>query len=181
MMESGWDGKTNRISYTKYATLPQVLRRLLEDSEDKEPSDPASAENVFPALDIIRRAGPPESIRAELFSLISAYLGSRIWHVREIAARTLCSFLLNETWLSEMAALAISSKGNCNRAHGILLTAKFLLERLSKELISPGKDHINISIYSQISYIANGPKKNCWIFNALLRVEFYPRQGNQPR
>jgi hypothetical protein len=84
---------------------------------------------VFPALDIIRRAGPPEEHGSELRKHIEGYLGSRLWHVREIAARTLCSFLLQGDWAQEIGRLLSDSASSTNRLHGALLTARFVVER----------------------------------------------------
>lgn len=91
-----------------------------------------TAESVFPALDIIRRAGPPEEFRDKLYDIIAWYLGSHIWHVREIAARTLCSFLLRPGWLEAVTNLLVSSGSSANKLHGALLTLKFLLDRLAE-------------------------------------------------
>ncbi|KAG6364892.1 hypothetical protein INS49_006496 [Diaporthe citri] len=136
-MEAGWDGKTLRISYTKYPSLPPILLNLLQSGQlAMEPgtlTSSSAAESVFPALDIIRRAGPPESHRNELYSLITRYLGSQQWHVREIAARTLCSFLLSERWLSSVKSLLEESRGSANRLHGTFLTVRFFLERTSMD------------------------------------------------
>lgn len=133
LTETGWDGKTLRLSYTKYSSLPPILLNLLQSGERAmEPStlsQSSAAESVFPALEIIRRAGPPESHRKDLYGYIIKYLGSRQWHVRELAARTLCSFLLNEDWISRLAELLDQARGSANRLHGTLLTIKFLLER----------------------------------------------------
>lgn len=137
-LESGWDGKTLRLSYTKYAILPPILLNLLQSGEQAmEPgtlAQSSAAESVFPALEIIRRAGPPESHRDELYRLISKYLGSRQWHVREIAARTLCSFLMSGDWLAAIRGLLQESRGSVNRLHGALLTIKFFLERQLLEI-----------------------------------------------
>lgn len=137
-METGWDGRTLRLSYTKYATLPPILLSLLHSGERAmEPSilaQSSAAESVFPALEIIRRAGPPESCRDELYGHITRYLGSRQWHVREIAARTLCSFLLGEDWLASVRALLEESRGSANMFHGTLLTIEFFLERTLLEM-----------------------------------------------
>jgi len=128
-MESGWDGHSVRISYNKYPTLPGVILGLLQsaDSVGDEVS-PAAAEAVFPALDIIRRAGPPDEHREELRVYIEGYLGSKIWHVREIAARTLCSFFLQVDWVSEIGRL-LDDCVDANQLHGVLLTARFVMER----------------------------------------------------
>ncbi|KAK4106469.1 hypothetical protein N658DRAFT_512297 [Parathielavia hyrcaniae] len=130
-IESGWDGHSTRISYDKYPTLPSVILNLLRSVDETlvQVSQSGAAEAVFPALDIIRRAGPPEEHRSELRTHIEGYLGSRLWHVREIAARTLCSFLLQEQWAQEIGRLLVESGNRTNRLHGALLTARFVLER----------------------------------------------------
>ncbi|KAI0506793.1 putative death-receptor fusion protein-domain-containing protein [Xylaria bambusicola] len=131
-MEAGWDGRTVRISYHKYEALPSLLVNLLELGKKSTGATigTQTAEAVFPALDIIRRAGPPEGYIQKLYDVISWYLGSHIWHVREIAARTICSLLLTPSWLQSVAALIDSSGQNSNKLHGALLTLRFLLERL---------------------------------------------------
>ncbi|KAK0661244.1 putative death-receptor fusion protein-domain-containing protein [Cercophora samala] len=132
IIESGWDGNSVRISYNKYPELPDIILGLLEaDDVDAGLANSAAAEAVFPALDIIRRAGPPEEHRGELRKRIENYLGSKIWHVREIAARTLCSFLLREDWVSEIDKLLEQAGTSSNRLHGALLTARFVIERKS--------------------------------------------------
>lgn len=133
-IEAGWDGKTVRIPYHKFANLPAVLLNLLEMGKQADGVliGSQSAESVFPALDIIRRAGPPEASRDELYHSISWYLGSRIWHVREIAARTLCSFLLRPGWNEDIEQLISESASLMNKLHGALMTLKFLLERLGE-------------------------------------------------
>lgn len=137
-METGWDGRTLRLSYTKYPSLPPILLGLLRDGEQAMEvgtlTQSSAAESVFPALEIIRRAGPPESHRDELYGHIAKYLGSRQWHVREIAARTLCSFLLNADWLFCVEGLLAWSRGWATRMHGALLTVKFFVERTCLEL-----------------------------------------------
>ncbi|KAI0383072.1 putative death-receptor fusion protein-domain-containing protein [Hypomontagnella monticulosa] len=131
-IEAGWDGRTVKIPYHKFKTLPALLVSLLEMGQQSSGVliGTQTAESVFPALDIIRRAGPPEQFRDKLYDVISWYLGSRIWHVREIAARTLCSFLLKPGWLGHVAGLLTSSGTSANKLHGALLAFKFLLERL---------------------------------------------------
>ncbi|KAI0389979.1 hypothetical protein F5Y17DRAFT_446624 [Xylariaceae sp. FL0594] len=137
-MEAGWDGRSVRIAYHKFEALPSLLVNLLELGKNSSGITIGSqtAEAVFPALDIIRRAGPPEGYRTKLHEIISWYLGSHIWHVREIAARTLCSLLLIPTWLSSVKSLVLSASGNSNKLHGALLTVRFLLERLCQVMPS---------------------------------------------
>ena len=130
--ESGWDGHTIRISYAKYPTLPGVLVNLLKSAGSSITpglGSSAAAEAVFPVLDIVRRAGPPDECRDELFGYIKEYLGSQIWHVRDVAARTVCSFLLQGDWVGTVEELLRASGGSANRLHGALLTTRFIVER----------------------------------------------------
>ncbi|KAH7188835.1 putative death-receptor fusion protein-domain-containing protein [Fusarium flagelliforme] len=139
-MEAGWDGKANRIAYHRYSSLPTTLLHLLKSGHQMMASIAASsaaAESVFPALDIIRRAGPPEVLRDELQVHIAKYLASPVWHVREIAARTLCSCQLHAQWLDSITSLAAESVrsqiGNVqNHVHGVLLALKYTIDRLSE-------------------------------------------------
>lgn len=137
-IEAGWDGKANRIPYHRYPTLPEVLRSLLESGHKmmSQTADASTAaESVFPALDIIRRAGPPDTLRVEIQGHIAQYLSSPVWHVREMAARTMCSCLLHEGWLSSVQAIfaaALKAPKKQNMLHGALLVLKFVVERLAE-------------------------------------------------
>ncbi|GJC86686.1 uncharacterized protein ColLi_09524 [Colletotrichum liriopes] len=140
-LEAGWDGKTTRLQYHKYPILPSVLLNLLRSGREvMQPTTLGStiaAESVFPALDIVRRAGPPDASRDELYGLVAGYLASPVWHVREMAARALCSFLLkDDDWVAAAAAivddsLAAAPASRNNHIHGALLTVKAVFERLS--------------------------------------------------
>lgn len=141
MIEAGWDGKANRIAYHRYPTLPVVLLNLLKSGHSHmmaaKATESFGAESVFPALDIIRRGGPPDAFRSELETHIAEYLASPVWLVREMAARTLCSCLLHDGWLDALKGLlegALEAAGRessvaLNRVHGVLLAIKFVLER----------------------------------------------------
>ncbi|KAI9166889.1 HEAT repeat protein [Paramyrothecium foliicola] len=140
MIEAGWDGKANRIAYHRYPNLPQVLVNLLKSGHETiglTSAGSSAAEAVFPALDIVRRAGPPDLLRDELQYHVAKYLASPVWHVRELAARTLCSCLLHQHWFSAVqqiyhSALAENGRANQNHVHGVLLATKFAFERLSE-------------------------------------------------
>lgn len=137
MIEAGWDGKANRIRYHRYPNLPQVLLNLLSEGRGSlDAAETGTVESVFPALDMIRRAGPPDHLRFELQLHISKYLASSVWHMREMAARTLCSCLLNDQWIIAVQdlwkyVLQGSTGRRSNHAQGVLMTAKFVFERLA--------------------------------------------------
>ena len=130
-LEAGWDGRTPRISYVKYPSLPGVLLTLLQPGADagEVETQQKGAETVFPALDVIRRAGPPETLRDELFRCVSHHLGSHLWHVREMAARTVCSFLLREEWGTVLGKLLKDAETRQNELHGVLMAAKLTVVR----------------------------------------------------
>jgi hypothetical protein len=131
--EAGWDGKSIRLVYERYPTLPEILLNLMaaEPNEFEGHTSPqvGTVQSVFPALDIIRRAGPPKKLRIEIYSSIKVHLGSNLWHVRDIAARTICTLLLEEGWLEGLTDLLETCGGSSNQIHGVLLATKYFLER----------------------------------------------------
>jgi hypothetical protein len=140
--EAGWDGKSIRLAYERYPTLPEILLNLMavEPSQQLNHTSPqiGAVESVFPALDIIRRAGPPQRLRAEIYACIEAHLGNSIWHVRDIAARTICTLLLDERWLEGLTDLLEACGNSTNQIHGVFLATKYLLERrLELKLLTP--------------------------------------------
>ncbi|EPE03524.1 heat repeat protein [Ophiostoma piceae UAMH 11346] len=162
-LESGWDGRTIRVSYNKYPTLPGVLLSLLQTQADfgrpegnatthlQIESQQAAAESVFPALDIIRRAGSPETHRDELYRAVVHYLGSTLWHVREMAARTVCSFLIVQDWAAGIQSLLTdlgrTTESTANRLHGTLLAFRFVLARvaeIARETVPDKLPHLTV-------------------------------------
>ncbi|KAM4054760.1 putative death-receptor fusion protein [Hirsutella rhossiliensis] len=158
MIEAGWDGKANRIPYHRYPNLPTVLRTLLMSGHQMLAQTTAivsAAESVFPALDIIRRAGPPELLRDEIQVHVAVYMSSPVWHVRELAARTLCSCLLHEGWFPiakklVQEALGARSSNRLNHVHGVLLTLKFLVQRLGEV----AAEHLTADLPNLVNFLA---------------------------
>lgn len=130
-IEAGWDGRSTKLSYEKFPALPELLLSLLNNnvSEQMDISTIGAVQSVFPALDIIRRAGPPTVLRDEIETGVAAHLDSKVWHIRELAARTMCTFMLHDRWLPALKALLAMSNTSTNHTHGVLMTVKFLLER----------------------------------------------------
>ncbi|PQE06896.1 HEAT repeat protein [Rutstroemia sp. NJR-2017a BVV2] len=130
-IEAGWDGRSTKLSYEKYPALPELLLSLLDNNNSRQINASAigAVQSVFPALDIIRRAGPPMVLRNEIETGVAAHLGSKVWHIRELAARTMCTFMLHNGWLPALKILLATSNTSTNHTHGVLMTVKFLLER----------------------------------------------------
>lgn len=129
--------RTSRLSYEKYPSLPRLLVMLLggdsrnasRQNGNGEISTSAPAEFVFPALEIIRRAGPPPEESVTISALVMQHLGSNIWNIRVMAARTYCSLVIDRDFLDSVAILLDVDGYTSNRLHGILLSVKFLGER----------------------------------------------------
>lgn len=143
--EAGWDGRSTRLNYERYPALPglllNLLRRDVTISTNKQVPQIGAIESVFPALDILRRAGAPDGSRREFYDAISVHLESKIWHVREIAARTICTLHLTEDWIDDALGLLETCSTSNNRCHGVMLAIKYTLERrrILKLDLKPGK------------------------------------------
>ena len=129
-MEAGWDGRDVKLAYDKYPDLPALLINLLNSDLDVTSSTKTSVELVFPALDIIHRAGVPLSYLKDMRRSVVRHLGNRVWNVRERAARTL-SAITRDHWVEETIKLFqdIHEETSSNHIHGVFMTAKDTLDR----------------------------------------------------
>ncbi|KAK0121786.1 hypothetical protein ONS95_010069 [Cadophora gregata] len=120
IVEKGWDGKSTTINYNQYPALVDLITHLLETGTD---------EALFPAMDVLRRAGPPPGHLQRIESLISKQLGNSEWQIRRIAADCLCSFLMGGNWLkSALMFLELDAEGS-NQRHGQLLVVRAILSQ----------------------------------------------------
>jgi hypothetical protein len=127
--EAGWDGRSIRISYDRYQKLPDLLLRLLSS----DIKDSADAKEVFPALEFARRVGPPgkdrTQFREKFFAHVVKHLSCATWDIRDLAARTACTFLLDDDWKTAIVELLDTNQGSTNWLHGVLLLIKYLMEK----------------------------------------------------
>ncbi|KAJ8058763.1 hypothetical protein OCU04_011752 [Sclerotinia nivalis] len=153
-IEAGWDGRSTKLSYEKYPELPEILLKLLNKETISTDNTNAPAigaiESVFPSLDIIRRTGPPVILRNEIKERVSIHLGSKFWHTRELAARTMCTFMLHDGWLLDLQNLLKIANLSTNHTHGVLLTVNFVLERRLAVFSSPPSVEDLISLKDNI-------------------------------
>ncbi|QSZ28922.1 hypothetical protein DSL72_003429 [Monilinia vaccinii-corymbosi] len=158
-IEAGWDGRSTKLSYEKYPELPEILLKLLDKetlgTDDTNTPAIGAIESVFPALDIIRRAGPPVMLRKEIKKKVSIHLGSKFWHTRELAARTMCTFMLNEGWLIDLENLLKKANASNNYTHGVLMTINFVLERRLAVFSSPPSVQDLISLKDNIEALSH--------------------------
>ena len=132
-MESGWDGKSMKLSFEGFPKLPELLDRVLKSGTNPEIhlNQPGLSvlELVFPALEVIRRAGAPKSHSDSIYNSVMVHLRDPVWHVREIAAHTICTFLFHTEWVASVEDLLKTQTNSANRRHGLLLAVKYILEK----------------------------------------------------
>lgn len=141
---------TSRFSYDDYPSLVGILSDLLDPEgplkqsiektpESTSPLDLHGAEGVFPALQILRQARPPESNLGLIIALVEKLLASPHWHLRDMAARTLVS-LQPVRELREAAFALLSSRHKShNLQHGTLLAVKYMLRKALQDTDALGK------------------------------------------
>lgn len=158
-----------RLPYDKYPTLAPLLVRLLggrslvhssKQQHDIDLSASVPAELVFPALDILRRAGRPNHEDTTIDRLVFIHLGSKIWNIRELAARTFCSLASETQYISILAELLKPYHRTSNRWHGVLLTMKFLVEMHFRCEGIKWQSVLGISDYGAYLTMRRGPHIN---------------------
>ncbi|KZF21661.1 hypothetical protein L228DRAFT_283801 [Xylona heveae TC161] len=134
----GWDqidseqtSRLSKLSYHSYPNLPRILIKLLEQRSAAQASENsgASVEGVFPALEIIRRAGAPKNEANLIRELIWNHMGSKLWHVREMAAQTYCSLIEAGQHLETIEGLLEKPFEDQNAVHGRLTCVRNIVER----------------------------------------------------
>ncbi|KAH0562941.1 hypothetical protein GP486_002501 [Trichoglossum hirsutum] len=148
------DNKVSKLSYDKYPNLPGLLKKLLDQTSGCSSQTESeghtvsifpvldSPESVFPAMDIIRRAGPPKTNSTELRSLILLHMESEIWHVRDMAARTFCSLINRPDFIEEVSYLINLPWISNNALHGRLLGVRYLLQEYLPQVPGSFRDAI---------------------------------------
>lgn len=136
--------KTSRFSYDFFPTLPKMLSDLLDPngplkksmdtkSDCNSPFDLHGAEGVFPALQILRQARPPQPYLDTIQIAVTSLLSSPHWHLRDMAARTDVSMRtipqLRDVACSKLSTVSAST----DEQHGVLLTIKYMYIRLLRD------------------------------------------------
>lgn len=103
------------------------MKKLLDHTKDAGSMN--EPELVLPALDIIRRAGPPSGDTAQFLIHVTAHLGSPHWQIREMAGRALCALTMDDDVGIRVTELLRSPRDNANFRHGALHAAKCIIER----------------------------------------------------
>jgi len=133
--------KTSRFSYDDYPSLVGILSTLLNPEgplkrsmestpEISSPFDLHGAEGVFPALQILRQARPPQANLEPIVASVEKLLASPHWHMRDMAARTIVSLRLPHQLRSAILSLLHARSASHNMQHGTLLAVKYMTRKL---------------------------------------------------
>ncbi|KAF2844857.1 HEAT repeat protein-like protein [Plenodomus tracheiphilus IPT5] len=136
--------KTSRFSYDFFPTLPKMLSDLLDPngplkksmsttSDSTSPFDLHGAEGVFPALQILRQARPPQPHLVTIQKAVTNLLSSPHWHLRDMAARTAVSMRpINQLYAVTTSQIS-TVPSSTNQQHGVLLTIKYMYIKLLRD------------------------------------------------
>ena len=135
--------KISSLSYSNYPNLLEIIAKLLaprdsrgrsvvEVHKNMSTSIIRATEGVFPALQILQQAPPPEANRETIRGLILRLTRSPHWHVRDMAARTFASGLRQTECVRVIRNMLSSRDKRQNSFHGLLLCVKYSLITLIK-------------------------------------------------
>lgn len=133
--------KTSRFSYDDYPSLVDILSDLLnpegplkqslENTPDSSsPLDLHGAEGVFPALQILRQARPPDANLEQIVTSVEKLFASPHWHLRDMAARTVVSLRPVHQLHNAAFTLLSAEHRSHNLQHGTLLAVKYMVRKL---------------------------------------------------
>lgn len=136
--------KTSRFSYDNYPSLVSMLSKLLNPEgplkqsiettpDSSSPFDLHGAEGVFPALQILRQARPPDASLEPIVASVGKLLASPHWHLRDMAARTVVSLRSTHQLYSATTALLRDGDGSHNLQHGTLLAVKYMIRKILQD------------------------------------------------
>ncbi|KAI9888322.1 MAG: hypothetical protein M1814_000575 [Vezdaea aestivalis] len=115
-----------RISYDSHPELLLVLEEILDNNSTAKFTN---QEAVILALEVLYRSGSSAADQRDLRRKVRPYQGDRVWHVRVLAARTLCVLCDEAELVKEFVTAMNSQTLSQNRLHGELLCARELISR----------------------------------------------------
>ncbi|ODV86322.1 hypothetical protein CANARDRAFT_188333, partial [[Candida] arabinofermentans NRRL YB-2248] len=154
-----------RLFFTKYKSMKNVLYQSLTDVITKG-ENIYEIDKIFPVLTVLSRLEAVSDIDGlnDFKPLVIEFLGSKLWKVREMAARSLPGLITNESLVDEctqfltQVAIVGSSSNDLNRVHGNLLALKELMMRLKIRENSNNNDvssKLESIILSYLNHVLN--------------------------
>ncbi|KAH7065827.1 HEAT repeat protein-like protein [Paraphoma chrysanthemicola] len=167
--------KTSRFSYENYPSLVNILSDLLNPEgplkqsientpDNSSPLDLHGAEGVFPALQILRQAMPPEAQLGSIVESVEKLLASPHWHLRDMAARTVVSLRPARQVRQSVSSLLAARPSSTNLQHGKLLALKYMLRKLLRD-----SSNLDLGDFEALlKDIASYPSSDCPFIQAVL-------------
>lgn len=147
-------GITTRSFFEKFAGVRAMLLRNLQKKVDQlETGDAASVEMVYPALSLIARmeVDPGYGDMHDFLAPIMQCLHSRIWKVREMAARALTALISPSDVVDTIMRLLQTGIRKQNRLHGNLCAVRALLSRrVGQAVLETSEGHM---VWKRISLV----------------------------
>lgn len=130
--------------FNKYPGMSDLLLRKLEAAKKNNPNE------VIPILSILSRlqafTTTDDSLHKFIVIIDDAYLGHRVWQIREMAAQALASMLSLQNYIQATDCF-LSSMPSRNRTHGILLC----IERMLRVTKQAGQQEVSQYLVSQVA------------------------------
>ncbi|ODQ65359.1 hypothetical protein NADFUDRAFT_51954 [Nadsonia fulvescens var. elongata DSM 6958] len=139
-----------RLFFSKYKAIRGIiLGHLQEHVQHLDSEDTSHVETVYPVLSLLARLEGTHGYEGlnEFRPLIMQCLRSRIWKIREMAARTLPSLINDENLYSEAGIILTSASiSGQNELHGALLAVFHIINRAREKLHEnlPSTDVIDV-------------------------------------
>lgn len=147
-------GITTRSFFEKFAGVRAVLLQNLRTKVDQlESGDTASVEMVYPALSLIARmeVDPGYEDMHDFLGPIMQCMHSRIWKVREMAARALAALISSNDVVDTITRLMQTGIKKQNRLHGNLCAVRVLLSRrVGQAVLETTEGHL---VWKRISLV----------------------------
>ncbi|KAI5194462.1 hypothetical protein E4T38_09568 [Aureobasidium subglaciale] len=144
----------SRLSDDAITSLMKAVLQLLGPADVDV--NQVKAEVVFPALQLLQRVQPPSNLAEEIQQSVLRLTSNRQWHVRDKAAKTYAVLVPAQNRASRIGELVRREARTQNEAHGLLLTARYLIGRHGKRFTTQDMDTLVQILQSRIDDLLYG-------------------------
>ncbi|KAK9459013.1 putative death-receptor fusion protein-domain-containing protein [Lipomyces oligophaga] len=143
-----------RLFFSRFKSIKPVLLRHLSEHVSQFGDGDSHIETVYPVLSLLSRleATTGDSGLDAFYPLVMNCLASRIWKIREVAARSLVALISSEIWTDTFISLVQSlTIVSSNTQHGRLLALQNLLKSSFAKEPTPELYDSLISVFGDVS------------------------------
>ncbi|RDW44501.1 putative death-receptor fusion protein-domain-containing protein [Yarrowia lipolytica] len=126
-----------RLFFTRYKNIREILLQHLRDHVDSLDEDSTALETTYPVLSLLSRLEGTNGYEGldEFRTLIKGCLRSKVWKIREVAARTYAFMTADDLLFDSVSSLAETLPDTSqNYTHGCLLAIDATLARATIKL-----------------------------------------------